>query len=108
TGSFTADYIDTVQIAFNNTCSGTTESVLLFPNPARAQAFIQVIPNVPVDPLYIRISNTAGQVIYTEKRSKAAGAASFELPVANLAKGVYYVSVFNDKKRIGHRKLLRL
>ncbi|MBD0374865.1 MAG: S8 family serine peptidase, partial [Flavisolibacter sp.] len=89
-GSFTADYIDTVQIAFNNTCSGTTESVLLLPNPARTQAFIQVITDVPVDPLYIRIYNTTGQVIYTEKRSKAAGAASFELPVANLAKGVYY------------------
>jgi hypothetical protein len=41
-------------------------------------------------------------------QSKAAGRTIIDLPVSKLAKGKYFIKVYNDKKAIGTAGLLNL
>lgn len=105
---FTADYINTVTVSANGTCSANPPAVVVYPNPNSYQASVQVVTEAPVQVLHIRLTNALGQNLLTLRKSKGGGAASFDLPVSGLAKGKYFVSVYDDKKRIGTAEFLRL
>ncbi|MGE5425410.1 MAG: C25 family cysteine peptidase [Syntrophothermus sp.] len=63
----------------------------LFPNPAKAQTTLQIIGiNAPVD---VKIMNTMGDAIYTEKGIQVNGTLSKVIDLTTIAQGVYYVKV---------------
>lgn len=48
----------------------------------------------------IRIVNTLGQLIYENKKPFNAGSGQLNINTANLAAGVYYISLFNEKSNL--------
>lgn len=107
--SLVADYIDSVTVAVNGTCNVNGPQVTVYPNPDyNSRISVRVITEGPVQNLYIRVVNALGHTLLTMKESKAAGAASFDLPVARLPKGTYFVSVYGGKKRLGTERWVRL
>ena len=63
----------------------------VFPNPAATSATLKLETASYTD-LQIELVNIAGQVVYTQSVAQE-GAMQYELPVANLVSGVYFVKV---------------
>ena len=58
--------------------------------------------------LLIQVTDAAGHVVAQLTKSKGSGPASLPVSVAHLAKGKYYVSVYNKGVLLGTRELLKL
>jgi hypothetical protein len=105
---FTADFIDTTSVSLSSSCLSGASGIALAPNPSRGALNIRVTTQNATQNLIIRISNSLGQIVAEIKKSKAEGVAFFDVPVFNLASGKYYVSVFDDKKLIETKQLVKL
>lgn len=105
---FSAGYIDTVATTVTSSCLSGFTGVSLAPNPSQGALSIKVNTPTAVPNLSIRIFNSSGQLVLELKRSKAEGIGVFDVPVFNLASGKYYVSVYDDKKLIQTKELIKL
>ena len=106
--SFAADYIDTAFTTLNTSCLSGANGISLLPNPSQGSLAIKVITQTPSQNLIIKVFNSLGQTIIDLKKSKAAGIAFFDIPVFRLSKGKYYVSVYDNKKLVETKELIRL
>jgi serine protease AprX len=106
--TFSAGYIDTTAAAVNSPCLSGSTGITLAPNPSHGVLSIKVNTPTAVPNLSIRIFNSAGQLVIELKKSKAEGISVFDTPVFNLASGKYYVSVYDDKKLIETKELIKL
>ncbi len=105
---FSAGYIDTAAAAVNRSCLSGSTGITLAPNPSNGVLSIKVNTPTAVPNLSIRIFNSSGQLVLELKRSKAEGIGVFDAPVFNLASGKYYVGVYDDKKLIETKELIKL
>lgn len=105
---FSAGYIDTASAIVNSSCLSGSTGITLAPNPSYGVLSIKVNTPTAVPNLRIRIFNSSGQLVIELKRSKAEGIGFFDAPVFNLASGKYYVSVYDDKKLIETKELIKL
>ncbi|RYZ30918.1 MAG: T9SS type A sorting domain-containing protein [Chitinophagaceae bacterium] len=114
--TLTADYIDTVSITLANSCvttginpiAASAEAIILQPNPAREKFTVKITTAYPVQNLVIRIANTKGQILTTERKTKGTGTTSFDFSTYQWASGKYYVSFYNNEKVIGTKELIKL
>jgi serine protease AprX len=114
--STAADYIDTVSVNFSSSCLTTgfnpvdlqANTFLIVPNPAHQLFVLKVTTPAASSNLLIQITDAAGHVVAQLTRSKGAGPASLPVSVAHLAKGKYYVTVYNKGVLLGTRELLKL
>ena len=82
----------------NTTATKETPSVLdvqIYPNPFSQSITIDVKENV-VFPLTLRVTNALGQVVLATKTSET----KTDLVLPNLAKGVYFLEIKDENKRI--------
>lgn len=107
---FTADYIDTVTVSTSASCIGVgARNITLFPNPAKDQFSVKTSTPSASSNLVLKIFSTAGQLVFQEKTTKIAGGFYFEnISLARLAKGKYYVSVYDNNQLIGTEELIKL
>lgn len=114
--TFAADYIDTVTVNFSAPClttgidpvDGQANSFLLAPNPAHGSVTLKVTTPAPVQNLQIQVTDATGKIVAQLSRSKGAGLALIPVSIAHLAKGKYYVSIYNKGVLLGTRELLKL
>ncbi|MFI5187239.1 MAG: T9SS type A sorting domain-containing protein, partial [Chitinophagales bacterium] len=114
--TFTAAYIDTVDIILGSSCVTTginpidpnANKIGIFPNPAPGQFTLRIETFYPVNKLGIYIVDMRGQTVFEFNGSKSTGVASFNLPVLGLSKGKYIVAVYNGNELIASKKLIRL
>lgn len=113
--SFSADYIDTVNLSLSNSCVTSVGSIndpmndwQLLPNPTGGQLQLKLNMTAPIPQLTIRISNVKGQQVLAQKQSKPSGTTTYSLSLHHLAKGEYYVTLLNGSKAIGSKKLVKL
>jgi serine protease AprX len=105
---FAADYLDTVSINLQNSCiDAGLRDVLIFPNPANGQFSVRLTtPNASSD-IVIRIFASNGQLVAELKKSKLAGTMFFDsITLGNLAKGKYYVTIYEQNKLIATKELI--
>lgn len=107
---FTAAYIDTVSVNLQTVCVDATKTdVVLAPNPAINFLDIRVTTPSASSNIEIRMINSLGQLVRRFHKSKLPGTAFFNnISMAGLAKGKYYVSVYDGNKLIATRKLVKL
>ncbi len=113
---FMADYIDTASIMLDASCvvpavdpvTENAATITLLPNPATTFFTINMASAAPVSDLKIRIINNIGQTVLMMQQSKPAHAHMIRVPIANLASGKYYVSIYDGSKLITTRQLLKL
>jgi len=114
--TLTADYIDTVNIALAVSCvttginpvAASGEEIVLQPNPAREKFTVKISTTYPVQNLLIRVFNTKGQVVTSERKTKGTGTTSFDFSTYQWASGKYYVSFYNNEKIISTKELIKL
>lgn len=114
--SFTATTFDSVNVNLSSACVTTAinpvtsanEKISILPNPANAQFTLRIETDYAVKNLVIRITDIKGSVVAQFNKSKTIGTANFQLPIANLSRGKYVVSVYNDKKLIENKALLKM
>ena len=98
----------------NQDVTGTNEAIIenngmlaVSPNPVRANVTMATLTNDWTGELNVRLTNIKGQVVNEMKIQKANGEFRFELPLQNIEKGIYQVSVSNGEKMVVDR-LIRL
>ena len=106
--AFAGDYIDTASVAITSSCLSGTTAVSLWPNPSTGALQVKVNTPTAIQNLVISLYNPLGQRIAEIKKSKAEGAAIFDVPVYSLPAGKFYVSVYDSKALIETKELIRL
>jgi serine protease AprX len=106
----TTFFLDSATVAHNSSCGGVTppvvEKITINPNPVSDKLTVSVIRQAAVNILLV-LQNTAGQQIYTLRAQQAAGGGLYKVPMKDLPRGVYYISVYvNDKKEVT-KKIVR-
>ncbi|HEU0112753.1 MAG TPA: S8 family serine peptidase [Flavisolibacter sp.] len=105
---FSAGYIDTTSVALTSACLSGSSNLTLMPNPSQGSVKIKLTTQTASDQILIRVYNTTGQMVMEEKHSKPAGVAFYDLSLFHLAAGNYYVSVYDEKKLVQTRELVKL
>lgn len=103
--TFSADFIDTVSVNINSLC--TVGQIIMVPNPVKDQLSIQVTIPEALD-LEIQVSNNLGQVMKHLSYQKPTGSVSIPVFMADLASGKYFVTVYNNGKKLKVQEILRL
>ncbi len=114
--SFSADYIDTVNVNLAANCGLITgvdpvnanTEVSLSPNPATNNFYLKITTPTVIQRLVISITNSKGQTVAVLNKSKSIGTVTINVPVAKLARGKYYVSIYNDQKLLATKELIKL
>lgn len=110
TTAFSADYIDTLSINVPASCiDATVKEVIVFPNPTQNQFAIKLTTPGASSEIVIRVCNGNGQIISEIRKTKLPGTIYFDaISSMKLSKGLYYVSVYDNNKRIATKKLIKL
>ncbi len=111
TASATAFYLDTVTIDLPAACvpvNPGNNAAVLMPNPATGTVLINIVTPQAVPNLQIVVSDVLGKVVLKESKSKAGGQAILPLSIQHLAKGTYYVRIYNGSKLITTLDLVKL
>jgi serine protease AprX len=111
-----ADYIDTITVNLATTCTttpvgnvpATADEFLLLPNPAFNKVSLRITTSYPIPQLTIRLIDGSGNVVATKQTTKPSGTTTVEVAVSHLPKGTYHLAVFNSKKRLATRELVKL
>jgi hypothetical protein len=114
--TFTAVYIDTVNIVLNASCVTTAinpvnpnnEKINIIPNPAHDQLTLRVETSNPILSLGIDIVDMKGSSVLQFVRSKGSGAANFDLPVYRLSKGKYTIVLYDGEHFFASKEFIKL
>ncbi len=94
---------DTATVTVSNDvvlCPVIVEKIKISPNPFSDVLTVAVIKIAAVTAT-ISITNSAGQLVYKASNVQAAGGQTYNVPVKNLAAGLYYVTIkINGKKEL--------
>jgi serine protease AprX len=94
---------DTAQVTLSNDlqlCPQVIEKIVISPNPA-ADKLTATVVKKNASKIEIIIHNSAGQKMYSVTKQQLPGAQQYNLPIKQLAAGIYYVSVYvNDSKEV--------
>jgi predicted DNA-binding protein len=110
--TFTDLYIDTTTTTVVSPCvpnPGPKDNVQVRPNPAvgnTATLVIETTDDVPSMPILVYDMN--GRLLQRIQESKGSGKKIIDLPVNKLAKGKYFINVFNKNVLIGTAEFIRL
>ena len=112
--SFT--YFDSISVNLTNACIATpfvnlntaTDKIIILPNPAKDFCIVRVTTNDAVKNLLIRITDNKGSLLLQLNKSKNSGTVDYEIPLQKFIKGSYIITVFDDKKMLDHKVLLKL
>lgn len=115
--SFAAVYIDTTIANLASGCVVTAvvnpgtigNHVTVRPNPSlgsSATLIIETTDAVPTMP--ILIYNMNGRLVQRLQESKGSGRTIIDIPVSKLAKGKYFINVYDKNKLIGTAEFIRL
>ena len=115
TATFSAVYIDTTNISISSACAvtGTTnptkEVVMVQPNPVSGTT-VTLIVETPyaVSNMPVTVYDAKGRLVMQLKDAKGTGRKTIDLNISRLAKGKYYIKVFNAQQTIGMAELLKL
>ncbi|HET6766067.1 MAG TPA: S8 family serine peptidase, partial [Chitinophagaceae bacterium] len=114
---FAAVYIDTTVATLASACvitavvnPGTTGNhITVRPNPSvgsSAALIIETTDAVPTMP--ILVYNMNGRLVHRLQESKGAGRKIIDIPVSRLAKGKYFINIYDKNKLIGTAEFIRL
>lgn len=114
TASYTQVYIDTTFITLTESCvipgaNPVIPILTIQPNPVSgSMANLVIETSYNVSNMPILMYDNKGALVMKIASSKLSGKKTIEIPIDNLAKGKYYIRVFNSDKPIGTVELLRL
>lgn len=114
--TFMADYIDSVNSVYNNTCTVTAidpvlapeVTILVSPNPAHAQINVRLSTPFPIQKLGLFIVDGKGSLVLQQQAAKPSGTSTYTIPVQSLPKGKYYLRILNGEKQLATEAFMKL
>jgi hypothetical protein len=104
----TTFYADSVTVSYTQSCNVPfKDSIVISPNPVKDLLKVKVIRNNAVK-VAIVVNTMAGQKIYTSINQQAPGVKTYTVPMKEMSRGTYLVSVFMDDKKEITKKILKL
>ncbi|MBC7888649.1 MAG: S8 family serine peptidase [Ferruginibacter sp.] len=95
----TSFYLDSVTVNYGQSCNTVTENITIGPNPVTDNLIVLVARNTPVKATVI-IHSIPGQIVYSTTQ-QVSGAQNIIIPMKQMSRGIYFVTVFlNDKKEL--------
>ena len=105
-GTDTTFYTDSLSVNYQQQCAANENKITIAPNPVTDHLNISIV-RLSIANAGIVIQNAAGQKIYTTNFALKIGANIKTIPVQQLSKGIYFVSVFIDNKKGVTKKILK-
>ena len=105
-GTDTTFYADSLSVNYQQQCAANENKITIAPNPVTDHLNI-IITRLSIANAGILIQSAAGQKIYTTSFALKIGANIKTIPVQQLSKGIYFVSVFIDNKKGVTKKILK-
>jgi hypothetical protein len=111
-----ADYIDTVSVVLENTCTTTpvtnvpvaSQEFMVLPNPATTIVSLRATTVYTIPQLTFQILDSKGSLVLQKKASKTAGTAIFDFTISSFAKGKYYIAVYRGEERLAIKEFMKL
>jgi hypothetical protein len=108
--TYAAFYMDTAVVNMALSCTPVPDSeggIQIIPNPVN-NTFTLKIAGDAIPKLQISIFNTLGQRVHNELRSKANGITLIPVGAAALARGTYFVAVYDAEKKLAVKRFVKL
>jgi hypothetical protein len=105
-GSDTTFYLDSATVNHSASCNAI-EKIAIGPNPVNTPNLtVNIVRTVAVD-VQLVLHNTAGQQLYTVKAQQAAGGGTYSIPMRQLPRGVYYITVYINGEKAVVKKVVK-
>lgn len=101
----TSFYLDSATVNYVQSCSLITEKITISPNPVTDQLHVLIARNNPVK-ASITIHSISGQKIYSNT-IPVSGAQIINIPMKQVSRGVYIVTILLDDKKELVKKIMR-
>ena len=105
-GADTTVYLDSLTLNVDQLCVQPINSISVKPNPVTDNANI-VIGRAASTKVGLVLMNAAGQRMYETLYQQAPGTIIKTINMQGMSKGVYYLSVFADDKKVATEKILK-
>lgn len=113
---FTADYIDSVSIVYNQSCTITAvnpvpvaeATVSLLPNPAQEQLTVRFSTAYPIKKVTLRVFDRKGSLLIQQQVEKLSGTSTYRIPLQSLPKGSYTLCLLNGEKQVATAAFMKL
>jgi hypothetical protein len=107
--TFTAVYIDTTVATLASSCVVVTRVVTIRPNPSIGSTATLIIETTDaIQSMPILVYNMNGSLVQRLQESKGTGIKIIDLSVGKLAKGKYFINVYNKNVLIGTAEFIKL
>ena len=103
----TSFYLDSATLNYIPNCNteNLSENIRIHPNPVTDNLFVTIVQNNAVTAA-IEIFNSSGQKVYSLTNQSVNGTKTFAIPVKQLNRGIYFVSVFINNKKATTKKVI--
>lgn len=108
---FAAFYIDTLTVDMALACTAIPASeggVQIIPNPVQNSFQLKIDNGAAIANLQLLIVNAIGQKVYTQRTSKGSSMAVIPVQTTGLARGVYFLLMYDGEKRLAAKPFLKL
>ncbi len=105
-GTDTSFYISTINLTAPAICVNPINEIKINPNPIVDIANV-IISRATAAKMSIVVSNSAGQRVYETTYQQAAGAIVKTIDMQTLAKGVYFIAVLADDKKVETKRVFK-
>lgn len=103
--SDTSFYLDSATLNYSQSCTTVTEKISISPNPVTDRLSILIARNSSVSAT-ILIHNASGQKIYSSTQ-QVSGAQTITIPMKQVSRGAYFVTIILNGKKVMVKKIIR-
>ena len=105
--SDTTFYLDSTSLNYTQPCNvATIESIKISPNPVKENLSVVVTRNHLVQAA-VKVFDAAGNLVYSINEIPVNGQQTINIPMNKLSRGIYFVSVFIDNKKVVTKRVVR-
>ena len=106
-GSDTSSYLDTFLVNYIHTCEvPSANSLVISPNPV-TDYLILLFTRIKNSKIRTVIHNAAGQKVYDDSFDEPAGRTIKSIPMQNMSRGIYFVTVYIDNRKEATQKIMK-
>lgn len=103
----TTFYLDSTSLNFTQPCKAITiETIKISPNPVKENLSVVISRNTLVHAA-IEVVAANGTKVYSLPNLSVSGQQTFGIPMKNCSRGIYFINVFVDNKKIITKKIIR-
>jgi serine protease AprX len=106
-GADTSFYLDSATVTLTHDCNVVEDKITVAPNPVVDNLKVTVSNNSQFNTTII-LHSASGQLIYTLANQPVDRVKTFTIPMKQVSKGAYYVTILVDNKKKLTKKIVRL